>query len=156
MAMGCWQCLSLIVVQLKGKHCWKPHCRNGVVDTFRQYLFQMSTHDSFSKIDEWWIHCKCFPHKNYSTENYGVPAGKTCKNHRETLCILRGNPVIFTDCGEIPIIITCILQGSLRHRDSPHFLWGKNLQCSACLFTFNFLQHNLSTRFSNPIRVKEM
>ena len=22
------------VVQLKGKHCRKPHCRNGVVDTF--------------------------------------------------------------------------------------------------------------------------
>ena len=36
MAMGCWQCLSLSVVQLKGKHCRKPHCRNGVVDTFRK------------------------------------------------------------------------------------------------------------------------
>ena len=35
-AMGCRQCLSLSVVQLKGKHCRKPHCRNGVVDTFRQ------------------------------------------------------------------------------------------------------------------------
>jgi hypothetical protein len=34
-AMGCWQCLPLSVVQLKGKHCRKPHCRNGVVDTFR-------------------------------------------------------------------------------------------------------------------------
>ena len=40
-AMGCWQCLSLSVLQLKGKHCRKPHCRNGVVestlnvDTFR-------------------------------------------------------------------------------------------------------------------------
>ena len=33
-AMGCRQCLSLSVVQLKGKHCRKPHCRNGVVDTF--------------------------------------------------------------------------------------------------------------------------
>ena len=29
-AMGCRQCLP----QLKGKHCRKPHCRNGVVDTF--------------------------------------------------------------------------------------------------------------------------
>ena len=38
-AMGCRQCLSLSVVQLKGKHCRKPHCRNGVVDTFRQRLF---------------------------------------------------------------------------------------------------------------------
>ena len=30
-AMGCQQCLPLIVLQLKGKHC-----RNGVVDTFQQ------------------------------------------------------------------------------------------------------------------------
>ena len=34
MAMGCQQCLPLSVVHLKGKHCRKPHCRNGVVDTF--------------------------------------------------------------------------------------------------------------------------
>ena len=33
-AMGCRQCLPLSVVQLKGKHCRKPHCRNGVIDTF--------------------------------------------------------------------------------------------------------------------------
>ena len=33
--MGCRQCLPLSVVQLKGKHCQKTHCRNGVVDTFR-------------------------------------------------------------------------------------------------------------------------
>ena len=26
-ALGCRQCLSLSVIQLKGKHCWKPHCR---------------------------------------------------------------------------------------------------------------------------------
>ena len=37
-AMGCQQCLPIGVVQLKGKHCWKPHCHNGVVDTFGQYL----------------------------------------------------------------------------------------------------------------------
>ena len=35
-AMGCQQCLPLSVVQLKGTHCRKPHCRNGVVDTFGQ------------------------------------------------------------------------------------------------------------------------
>ena len=35
-AIGCWQCLPLSIVQLKGKHCRKPHCRNGVVDTFGQ------------------------------------------------------------------------------------------------------------------------
>ena len=33
-AMGCRQWLSVSVVQLKGKHYRKPHCRNGVVDTF--------------------------------------------------------------------------------------------------------------------------
>ena len=32
-AMGCRQCLPLSVVQLKGEHCRKPHCRNEVVDT---------------------------------------------------------------------------------------------------------------------------
>ena len=32
-AMGCRQCLSLSVVQLKGKHCRKPHCCNGIVGT---------------------------------------------------------------------------------------------------------------------------
>ena len=25
-------------VQLKGKHCRKPHCRNGVVDTFKHWM----------------------------------------------------------------------------------------------------------------------
>ena len=34
--MGCQQCLSLRFVQLKGKHCRKPHCSNGVVDTVRK------------------------------------------------------------------------------------------------------------------------
>ena len=34
--MGCRQCLPLRFVQLKGKHCLKPHCHNGVVDTFGQ------------------------------------------------------------------------------------------------------------------------
>ena len=38
-AMGCRQCSSLSVVQLKGKHCQKPHCGNGVVDTFGQYIY---------------------------------------------------------------------------------------------------------------------
>ena len=36
--MGCWQCLPLSVVQLKGKHYQKPHCRNG---SFR-YVWAMS------------------------------------------------------------------------------------------------------------------
>ena len=38
-AMGCRQCLPLSVVQLKGKHYRKPHCRNGVVDTYGQSPF---------------------------------------------------------------------------------------------------------------------
>ena len=32
--MGCRQSLPLVVVELKGKHCWKSHCRNGVEDMF--------------------------------------------------------------------------------------------------------------------------
>ena len=30
----CLQLLPLSALQLKGKHCWKNHCRNGGVDTF--------------------------------------------------------------------------------------------------------------------------
>ena len=40
MAMGCLQCLPLSVVQLKGKHWRKPHCRNGVVDMFELYFWR--------------------------------------------------------------------------------------------------------------------
>ena len=36
----CRQCLLLSVVQLKGKHCRKPHCPNGVVDTFELVQYQ--------------------------------------------------------------------------------------------------------------------
>ena len=36
--MGCQQFLPLSVVQLKGKHCRKPHCHNGFVDTFGHRL----------------------------------------------------------------------------------------------------------------------
>ena len=42
MAMGCQQCLPLSVVQLKGKHCRKPHYHNGVVDTFGHYVSHLS------------------------------------------------------------------------------------------------------------------
>ena len=38
-AMGCWQCLPLSVVQLKGKLCQKTNYRNGVIDTFGPCLF---------------------------------------------------------------------------------------------------------------------
>ena len=51
------QCLPLIVIQLKGKHFRKPHCRNGVVDTFGpnaslygqflKYLEQLLEGDTF-------------------------------------------------------------------------------------------------------------
>ena len=33
-AIGCQQYLPPSVVQLKGKHCLKPHCLYGVLDTF--------------------------------------------------------------------------------------------------------------------------
>ena len=35
MAVGCLAMFTSQIVQLKGKHCQKLHCRNGVVDTFR-------------------------------------------------------------------------------------------------------------------------
>ena len=38
MTMGCRQRLHPSVVQLKGKHCHKTHCRIGLVDTFRATL----------------------------------------------------------------------------------------------------------------------
>ena len=49
--MGCRQCLPLSVVQLKGKHCRKPHCHysNGVVDTFRQYTWNSSTYLTYKQ-----------------------------------------------------------------------------------------------------------
>ena len=37
--MACRQCLSLSAVQLKGIYCRKPHCHNGVLDTFGHTLF---------------------------------------------------------------------------------------------------------------------
>ena len=50
-AMGCRQCFPLSVVQLKGKHCRKSHCCNGVVDTFGHYFVFLFQHEEvqFSK-----------------------------------------------------------------------------------------------------------
>ena len=49
MAMGCRQCLPLSVIQLGCKHCQKPHCRNGVVDTFGLcHIFETHIWDAFS------------------------------------------------------------------------------------------------------------
>ena len=45
-AMGCQQCLLLSVVQLKGKHCRKPHCRNGVIDTFGRVLINFAAFET--------------------------------------------------------------------------------------------------------------
>ena len=52
-AMGCQQCLPLGVVQLKGKHCRKPHCRNGVVDTFEHWntLEHLSAHHTLAVLE---------------------------------------------------------------------------------------------------------
>ena len=41
-AMGCRQCLPLSVVQLKGKHCRKPHCHNRVVSRYVRALNHFS------------------------------------------------------------------------------------------------------------------
>ena len=35
-------CLPLSVFQLKGKHCQKTHCRDGVVDTFGPCLLSIN------------------------------------------------------------------------------------------------------------------
>ena len=78
-----------------------------------------------------------FSHKNYSTGNYRVSAGFPCKNCRETLCILSGNPVIFTDCREISMIITCILQGSPATQGFPTLSMRKKFAVcyiGSCLF----------------------
>ena len=37
-AIGCWQVLSLSVVQMKGKHCQKPHGLDGIVDGIVHYM----------------------------------------------------------------------------------------------------------------------
>ena len=43
---GCRQCLPLSVVQLKGKQCRKPHCRNGVADMFGLYRVDFTGYPS--------------------------------------------------------------------------------------------------------------
>ena len=47
--MGCRQCLPLIVVQLKGKHCPKPHCCNGVVDTLGKSVISRSGYQALDR-----------------------------------------------------------------------------------------------------------
>ena len=37
-AIGCWQVLSLSVVQMKGKQCQKPHGLDGIVDAIVHYM----------------------------------------------------------------------------------------------------------------------
>ena len=52
--------LCFSVVQLKGKHCRKPHYRNGVIDTFRQDLlyFWMWVTLGFRSFAQFW--CQIF------------------------------------------------------------------------------------------------
>jgi hypothetical protein len=50
MAIGCWQCLPLSVVQLKGKHCRKSHCRDGVVDMFGHSLISYAILQIFENL----------------------------------------------------------------------------------------------------------
>ena len=45
--MGCRQCLLINVAQLKGKHCRKPHCCDGVVDTFEHCALKSGFHWTF-------------------------------------------------------------------------------------------------------------
>ena len=58
MAMGCRQCLPLRVFQHKGKLCRKPHCRNGVVDTFGQSVHKYCLCD-FAEVLEYFRRSDC-------------------------------------------------------------------------------------------------
>ena len=63
MAIGCRQCLPLSVVQLKGKHCQKTHCCNGVVDTFRPCgirFYQSTTWQQFLVLNLGKPYLSCF------------------------------------------------------------------------------------------------
>ena len=51
MGMGCQQCLLLSVVQLKGNHCRKPCCRNGIVYTFGHWLLIDSLYYTLNIVD---------------------------------------------------------------------------------------------------------
>ena len=62
--MGCRQCLPLSVVQLKGKHCRKPHCRNGVVDTFGLWLHFGITSFAYATVSV--LVCKGFRSQLYA------------------------------------------------------------------------------------------
>ena len=57
-AMGCQQCLSLSVVQLKGKHCPNPHFHNGVVDTLCTKFYNNCNYHQFSKFFNFTAKCK--------------------------------------------------------------------------------------------------
>ena len=90
-AMGCRQCLPLSVVQLKGKHCRKPHCRNGVVDSFGQghlkekvlllfILLNLCDPSLWGRIKQYlkrslWI---CFKPVPSGLSDCGVGLGATC------------------------------------------------------------------------------
>ena len=48
-----------IVVQLKGKHCRKPHWRNGVVDTFRHKHPAVKASAEFKRKLACWLEHLC-------------------------------------------------------------------------------------------------
>ena len=49
-AMGGPQYLPLSVVQLKGKHYQKPHCCNGVVDTFGHWELELVNESQLGEV----------------------------------------------------------------------------------------------------------
>ena len=59
-AMGWEQCFPISVVQLKGKHCRKPHCRNGVVDMFGQGPWSLCRH---YLQNEWTLNARLFQYQ---------------------------------------------------------------------------------------------
>ena len=72
LAMRCRQCLPLSVVQLKGKHCRIPHCRNGVVDTFRPGLGNWTNKAPISNVRPYSCTTKLLPPANDSFIKIGV------------------------------------------------------------------------------------
>ena len=58
------QCLPHSVVQLKGKHCRKPHCRYWVVDTFGHNTIVSNEHVDF------WLNLHNFVSPNLKLHNH--------------------------------------------------------------------------------------
>ena len=62
-AMECRQCLPFSAIQLKAKHCRKPHCHNGVIDTFGLCMLGACSQPAHVRT------CLVYVTRNLSTKN---------------------------------------------------------------------------------------